>query len=171
MFPLKPNARSEAPTAGTVLTASLLLYGGHGAVCINVTCASAVSQFTDRIKGVRILIFFMRSRFIIVGMTSGAIRPVGSPNHRLAVALVTAGTNHAEAMISGIGCRGMVEIYGRPVCGVVAFITLQAGHKMIGGFTRCGSAIVTGRATSRHQGMIHVSGCPSQVVVATIALS
>ena len=168
----KPNAGSESSITDTMLPVSLFLYGGHGAIGIHVTGAGAVSQFTNRVKNsVRSLIFFMGTLFIIVGMTPGTIRPVGSPIHSLAVALVAAGTHQTESVISRITGRGVPEIYSRPVRGVVAFVTLQAGHKMIAGLSCRGGAIVTAGTTSSHQSVIKVRGAPRQGVVATIALS
>ena len=105
-------------------------------------------------------------------MTSGAVWFVGSklPDYRLAVARVATGTYHAESMISRVVGRGVVEIYSQPIGGVVAFVTLQGGHKMSGGFSCRGGSIVAGGTTPRHQTMIHGSRRPGQSIVATITL-
>ena len=80
-------------------------------------------------------------------------------------------TTYAGIMVSGITGRSVPEIYSQPVRCVVTFIALQAGHKMSGGFSRGGGAIVTGRTTSRHQTVIHGSRGPHQSIVATVTLS
>ena len=100
----------------------------------------------------------MRARFIIIGMTPSAIRPVRwkPPVDCLAVSSMTSGTNHTEAVISRIASGGVTEVYGRPVGSVVAFVTLYIGHKMSGGFSGCGCPIMTSGATSRYQTMVHV---------------
>ena len=106
-------------------------------------------------------------------MTASTIRPVcwKLPVDRLTVCRMATGTNHTEAMISRISGRGMIEVDGQPVGGVMAFVTLQVGHKMSGGFSCRRGAIVTGGTTPCHQTMIHVGWRPSQVIMTTIALS
>ena len=81
------------------------------------------------------------------------------------------GTIHTKTVISRIVGGGVIEVDRRPVCGVMAFVTLHVGYKMSGSFPGSRSAIVTGGTTPCHQTMIHVGGRPGQVVMTTIALS
>jgi len=156
-----------------VFTGSSLFDSSQTTIGIYVTCTRTVSQLADRVTDVRVLMFFVGTRFVIVGMAPGAIRleTCGLPNHRLAVALVTAGTCHAKSMVSRIGGRGVPEIYRRPVRGVVAFITLHVGYKMIGCFSGCSGSIVTAGTTPRHQSVIKICRTPRQSAVTAIALS
>jgi hypothetical protein len=42
------------------------------------------------------------------------------------------GADHTETVISKIAGGGVVEVYSCPVRRVMAFVTLQTGHKMSG---------------------------------------
>jgi len=70
------------------------------------------------------------------------------------------GTSHTKPVISWIVGGGVIEIDCRPVCGVMTFITLHVGYKMVGGFPSRRGAIVAGGATPCHQTMIHVGWSP-----------
>ena len=104
----------------------------------------------------------MGTRFIIIGMTPGAIRPVSwkPPVDCLTVSRMTSGANHTETVITRITGGGVIEVYGRPVGSVVAIVTLHVGHKMSGGFPCRRGAIVAGGTTPCHQTMIHVGWSP-----------
>jgi hypothetical protein len=100
--------------------------------------------------------------FVNVGMTPGAIWSIGRkpPVYRLTVGRMTTGTNHTKTVISRVVGGGVIEVDRCPVCGVMAIVTLHGGHKMSGGFPCSCGAIMTRRATSRHQAVIKVCRAP-----------
>ena len=115
----------------------------------------------------------MRPLLIIIGMTPSAVGLVSCifPGSRLRIAGMAVEASYSGIVISRIAGRGVIEIYSQPVRGVVALITLHIGHKMSGSFSCCGGSVMTCRATSRHQTMIHGSRRPRQIVMATVTLT
>ena len=66
-----------------------------------MTGARTISQFAHRVAHVRVLVFLVRSRFIIVGMTAGTIRLERSiaPVNDFRIALMTRSTEEIGPMI------------------------------------------------------------------------
>jgi len=88
-----------------MLAATRLFDRRHRTVGIEMTRAGAISQFRNSIfRFLRFLIFLVRVRFEIVGMTPGTIRPVGAvrPGRGLCIALVTIDAGHPRMMIARI---------------------------------------------------------------------
>lgn len=105
-------------------------------------------------------------------MTTRAVRLVSpeGPGCRLGVPLVTIPAGNRPPVVARIIPGRMPETDRHPPVGGVARITLQAGPKMGGRFSRGRGAVVTGCAASRHRHVIEIGRNPGQGAVAGIAL-
>ena len=122
--------------------------GVHGTVGIHMTGPRTIPQLTHRVIDPRGINFFVRPRFIIIGMTTRAIGLIGAkgPRDRLAVGFVTTQAGHTPLMIPRVIGRGVPEIDGRKIDGVMALVTLHRGDKMISRFAFSRCSVVAGTA-------------------------
>ena len=125
-----------------------LLDGCHRTVGIHVAGTRAVAQFVLCVEDCAWLFpLLVRARLEIICMAGGAIRLEGRepPGNLLGICGVAIEAPDRRAML-GKTSPGMGEIDRRPVCGEVAFITFEIGHKVITVLTFSKSIIVAGRA-------------------------
>jgi len=112
------------------------------------------------------------SRYIVIGMTSGAIRTVRRccPSGGLGIVLVAGGAKQVATVITRVFSGGMPEINGQPPGRVVAGITLQTGAEMIAGFTRCLCTVMAGGTGTGDAIVIKTGGYPCLCGMAVVAL-
>jgi len=60
-----------------MLTGASFLDAGQRAVFVDMARPSTIAQFAQCIAGVRVLVLLMRTRFVVIGMTSRTIRLIG----------------------------------------------------------------------------------------------
>ncbi len=155
-----------------MLSVSVFLNLGHGAVVVFMTGAGAVSKFRNGVVGVWVFPFFVRVVLIVVSMASGAIGLVGwsRPIDDLRVALVALVTIWTARVIAWICCGGMVKIDGAPTINLVALVALNAGYEMVAWFSlRCDS-VVAGRTRSQYRVVIDIDCGPAKSYVAVVTL-
>ncbi len=145
----------------------------HRRVCVDVTGTRAITQFAYRVADVRIFVFLVWSRPVIVGMASCTVRLVrGSrPGHRVGVALVTRGAGEIAAMVQRLVRQAHVHIDVRnPGNGLVTDIALLLRAEMAVVLACRGSSIMTGRAGTENLAVINGNdGTPRRCAVAVLA--
>ena len=145
-----------------MFTESGILDGGQGRVGIDVARAGAVPQFGNVVFHIGILVFFMRARFEIVGVTAGACRLVSgkSPEQRLRIIGVAIGTIEVATVLSGIVRRTVAKTVWQPGRGGMATAAVQAGLEMAVILAGCGGSVVTTLAVAGYTAVIEVGGLP-----------
>ena len=93
----------------------ILLNRRHVSVGVYMTRAAAVSQFTDRIRAIRVFRLLVRAGLVVTGMTAGTVRLECriSPRNNFGVGLMTGGAEQITAMIQRFERCGPVTEFVR----------------------------------------------------------
>lgn len=118
-----------------------------------MTGPGTVTQFADRVEKIRVLIFLVRARFEITGVTTCTIGLVGRirPRDLIGITPMTVIAIEPATMIARVTCGCMQEHNRRPVIRRVTDITILNRLKMTGtGASRDGAVMTAGTRTDNH---------------------
>ena len=141
-----------------MLTAIPITYGRQRTVRILVARTGAVFQLTHGVILAGAVHFIVLALFVVVGMASGAVRPVAAvgPRYGLGIALVATDTPDGRVVVSGVVARGVVITERRePAGSAMALITLDCCYKMARSLPRSRRAVMTGTAVAGDPAMIN----------------
>ncbi len=117
-----------------VLTVAQFLYRGFSCIGVDVTRASAIAEFANRVEGLGIFVLFVRTCFIVVGMATGAGTRIGLRGIRnvCVIVVVTRTTAYVAIVVARIvTITWMRVIDWRPGLRGMTVITFRYGNEMI----------------------------------------
>jgi len=140
-----------------VLTAIPITYGRQRTVRILVARTGAVFQLTHGVVLTGAVHFIVLALFVVVGMASGAVRPVAAvgPRYGLGIALVATDTPDGRVVVSGVVARGVAIAESRePAGSAMALITFDGCYEVARSHPRGRRTVMTGAAVAGDPAMI-----------------
>ncbi len=135
----------EIAIAGLVLPWSKFVNRREGGILIDVTGTGAVAQLRNRVSNIRVFVFLVRSRTVVVSVARSAVWLIlgRRPGDILAVYRMAGIAIGIARMIPRVGSRHVIKNNWLPVAGEVASVTFQRGNKMARRLAYRGDVIVT----------------------------
>lgn len=124
-----------------------------------MACARTVSEFADRILGVRVFDLLVRTLFVISRVAATAVRLEGGvlPGNDFGIVLMAVGAGQVAAMVKWFERRRHVtEVVGQESISVVAAIAFHSRNKVTRVLADCGRAVVAGGTGAKHLSVVYI---------------
>jgi hypothetical protein len=144
---------------------------GQRRISIRVASAGAITQFANRVVGLRTLNFQMCVGLITVGVAAGAVWSIGGicPRRLIRIRRMARRASQSHAMIARILRRTMFENEWRPSGCRVTHIALSCRGHMSRRLASCTRTVVACTAAARDTCVVELCRQPCERGVAQVA--